>query len=637
MNWGLRALSIGLLLAFTLAGCDRDDAFSGGTPPGDGDDPDAVQPIAIDNIILLAEPPVLPSNATNEADGVTITAVARNANNVVVSDVPLTFTADSGALTVLDNVTNPSGRVNATLTTGGDPRNRTITVQASSGETQASITVAVTGTKMTVAGPQAIESGVTETFTVRLLDAGDVGLRDLTIEASSEQGNLVEPASAATNTNGRVTFEVTGTQGGQDVLTFSGADLEVTRTVQVSTFGIEFTTPATGTEVNLGDTVSVGMILRQDGNPASGQSVAFTTTRGTLSAQNVTTGGDGSAATVLTASGGAGPVLITASGPEGVSRKHAFELVATVPSTISVQAEPSTVAPGGEADVIAVVRDAASNPVKNQVVSFTLNDVSGGGLTASTDVTDSQGIAQTSYVASGAASARDGVTITARVDNPPTPVPADTATLTVAAPTLFLALGTDNQINKNDATATYEKVFNALITDAAGNPAPPTTVFRLSLRSYEYQKGRMVRGADIWVPQYNVEAGPNPDHFGTSGAYFGHPAFGCTSEDPQGTGNINLADDYNNNGQIDPVNVALVPSTVEIDADGVAAFTIRWPQNYAFWVLVRLTATATVSGTETTRRLDFVLPIAAEDVALANSPPNIVSPFGVSTLCIEAS
>src|SRR5690606_26870657 len=130
------------------------------------------------------------------------------------------------------------------------------------------------------------------------------------------------------------------------------------------------------------------------------------------------------------------------------------------------------------------------------------------------------------------------VEITAAFGDPT--VASDGATITVATPTLFMVIGTDNRVQKNDAEVTYDKVFSALITDSAGNPAPPETVFRLTLRSLEYQKGIMEQlptNDDPYRPTYTVVGGP---FFGTPGPYYGAGPFGCRTEDPTGAGIINL-------------------------------------------------------------------------------------------------
>ncbi|MEX0899360.1 MAG: Ig-like domain-containing protein [Gammaproteobacteria bacterium] len=645
MAWGPKTRIAAVFVFALLASCNSDDAFVGPGGGGGGGGPgDPVDPVAA-NIVLLADPPVLASNAINDENGVTITAIVRDTSNNVVPNVPLTFSADSGALTVLDNVTNENGRATATLTTGGDPQNRTTTVTVSAGEVESTITIDVTGTRISVSGATSLEAGETETYTVSLIHSGGAGIRDVTVQATSENGNTISPATAVTAVDGTAEFDVTGTAGGEDTLTFTGLGLSVSTDVLVSSYGITFSAPAANAEIAFGDSVTVNIVLRQDGTPLDGEEILFSTTRGTLSSFTQTTAGGGLASVTLTATGsdGAGPVIVTARGPEDVTRRLALEFVSTTPTAIEVQASPSTIAPEGTAAITAVVTDPDGNPVKGEAVRFSLSDLSGGQLLSSTDVTDSQGVARSTYQAGTASSALNGVEINADFGDPV--ISSDVATVTVAAPTVFMVLGTDNQIEKHDEDATYSKVFNALITDSAGNPASPDTVFRLTLRSLEYQKGFMALPAPPdtgdWVPVWLVSdtdpffGMPNGSPPPTFGPYYGYGPFGCRSEDPLGTGNINLAafGDYNNNGQIDPPSVASVPSTVEINEDGIASFRIRWPQNYALWVLVRLTATASVDGTESTRNLDFVLPIAVEDLNANAFPPNQVSPFGVAADC----
>ena len=636
MVWGPKTRIAVALVCTLLASCGNEDAFvgpGGGGTPGPGD-PTAAE---VESITLLAGPSTLKSDAIDDANGVTITAIARDADNNVVPGIALDFSADSGALNVADSVTGDNGRATAILTTGGDPSNRTVTVSVGAGDTTETITVDVVGTQLAASGPPSIESGESEDYVVTLRDAGGIGLRDVTVTATSANGNAITPAAGTTNVDGRVTFAVNGSTGGQDTLTFSGLNMSASVDVLVSTYGLAFIGPAADSELEFGDDVDVEVELRQNGAPLGGENIEFSTTRGTLSAITVPTDGSGRAIVNLMAAGGdgAGPVLVTATGPDNVSRKIALEFVATNPTSVTTQVEPSTIAPGDEAQVIAVVRDPDGNPVKNQTVRFSLTDLSGGSLSASSDITDSQGIARSTYVASNASSGIDGVEITAEFGDPI--IASDVANITVAAPTMFMVLGTDNRIEKNDAEVTYDKVFSALITDAAGNPAPAGTVFRLTLRGLEYQKGAFIKPApdERWAQVLSV---PDTDtYYGTPGPYYGFGPFGCRSEDPTGSGNINLADDYNNNDQIDPPGVAQVPATAEISEDGIAVFTVRWPQSYAMWVLVRLTATASVDGTESTRRMDFVLPMASADAGPDETPPNIVSPFGIAADCTDAT
>jgi hypothetical protein len=62
--------------------------------------------------------------------------------------------------------------------------------------------------------------------------------------------------------------------------------------------------------------------------------------------------------------------------------------------------------------------------------------------------------------------------------------------------------------------------------------------------------------------------------------------------------------------------------------------SILYPQDHAEWVHVKLTASATVSGTEASTSANFWLPILASDVDTANTtPPGVSSPYGVAAVC----
>jgi hypothetical protein len=93
--------------------------------------------------------------------------------------------------------------------------------------------------------------------------------------------------------------------------------------------------------------------------------------------------------------------------------------------------------------------------------------------------------------------------------------------------------------------------------------------------------------------------------------------------------------DLNQNGVLDPGGVATVsPSPVTTDSTGTANVTIYYPEDHANWVQVKLTATATVAGTQTTTSAIFYLPILATYLTNTSaSPPGAVSPYGTSANC----
>ena len=92
-----RLLSFGVLAAFAfIAGCGGTDNSI--TDPGGSVDP-GVQTAA--TVELLVSTPNLDSDQTN-TNSVTITATIKDANNVVVADVPVAFAADMNASITVD-------------------------------------------------------------------------------------------------------------------------------------------------------------------------------------------------------------------------------------------------------------------------------------------------------------------------------------------------------------------------------------------------------------------------------------------------------------------------------------------------------------------------------------------------------
>src|SRR5262245_34407252 len=143
-----------LLLCLTvslLTSCGGSDpAFT--TPPGQG-----TQPPELESLTLLTSSPQLPSDG---ALPVNLTAQVKDASNNLVPDLAVSFSSDSGSLTVLQPITDASGQALATLSTLGDPTNRTITVTASVSDgtdtLTDTITVGVIGSQLTITGPDSL-------------------------------------------------------------------------------------------------------------------------------------------------------------------------------------------------------------------------------------------------------------------------------------------------------------------------------------------------------------------------------------------------------------------------------------------------------------------------------------------------
>lgn len=101
----------------------------------------------------------------------TLTAVARDSNGVLIKGAVVSFLVKSGdgTIQVVRGTTDETGTASALLSAGGNKRNRAIVVGATSGSVSAAdVTVQVTGTRLNVSGvPSAVQVGdsVPLTFT----------------------------------------------------------------------------------------------------------------------------------------------------------------------------------------------------------------------------------------------------------------------------------------------------------------------------------------------------------------------------------------------------------------------------------------------------------------------------------------
>ncbi|WP_405229547.1 Ig-like domain-containing protein [Lentisalinibacter sediminis] len=603
---------MGLALgACSSGGTDNSFAGSGNGGTGGGAGPDAPTPATV---TVLTSSPQLPSAGGSE---VTITALVRDADNRVMADQPVVFSSTSGILTVNEVTTLENGTATASLGTAGDPTNRTITVTADVNGLTNSVDVNVAGTTITLQGPASLAQGDSATYSVVLADSNGDGIAGETVDVTSANGNTLASSSLVTDSQGQAQVQVTASAAGADTLsaTALGITDEVTLTVSDDSFVI--TAPASGTQVPLNTPVTVTVNWTVGGAAQAGETIGFSTTRGTLSAASAPTDANGDASVDLQASN-AGSAVITATNPDGTETTVQIQFVATTADSIEVQASPFSVAPSAQSSITAVVRDAAGNLVASKVVDFSLDDVTGGSLSAGSATTNTQGRATVSYTAGSTSSASDGVTITATVRD--TPAVTGSVNLTVDQREVDITLGTGNEINEPNQ-AQYRQEWIVQITDVQGAGVAGVTV-QMRVQSNAYFKGFWAYNdvASQWVQ--NVTAGP------------------CVDEDVNRNGVLDFGEDNNNNGTIEAGNIATVAAqstgggTFTTDDNGFGIVDVFYPQGFARWVDVTLTAQATVQGTETTEARSFVLPIAASDVTDENTnPPGNPSPFGQSGNC----
>ena len=374
------------LFALTLvAACGGDEGFIG--DPSSTNIGGIIGGPTASAVTMLASSPSLPSDG---GQTVTVNAIVRDANNVAIEGVTVVMSTDSGILTVADPVSDASGVVIGTLSGGGDPTNRTITVSADASGVVGSVSVDVIGTTLTISGPAALAQGFTAPYTMVLQDAGGNGIAGQDVTVDSASGNTLSATTLVTDVGGQVQVDLTASTAGADTVSATALGLAATADLFVSDDNFAITTPVSGTEIVLNTPTTVSLTWSVGGTPQAGQLISFSATRGTLTPLTATTNASG-VATVSIQSTNAGPSVISATNASGTSTGVQVEFIADTPAVIDVQASPFSIGPAEQSTITAIVRDAQNNLVKNQVVIFDLTDVTGGQLSVASSQTDSQG------------------------------------------------------------------------------------------------------------------------------------------------------------------------------------------------------------------------------------------------------
>jgi len=582
--------------------------------------------VAATDIKLLVSSPQINSDGS---ETVTLTALVRDFNNNLLSDVDVTFgttPGSSAAIQVTRGTTDTTGTAEALLTTGGDFSNRVIELVATAGSLTGRNDVEVSGTTIAISGVNSLVLGGSTTLSILLQDSGGNGIANRVVAITSNQGNTLSASTATTDANGQSTVQVTADSLINDTITASALGASGTTILVVNSADFSFimpnpTAPADQREIALGTSQTVTIRWLDAGIPQVGETINFFATRGTLTATSAVTDASGEASVEISSTT-AGPSVITAEAnmDDGPSSQVAVEFVATNPTSLILQATPTTlgVNPVGttnqQSTITAVVRDAANNLVKNQRVSFTLTDSTGGSIFPAAATTDSFGRASTVYTAGATPSAQNGVIINAVVAG----TISDEIRLTVAQQALFIKLGTGNLIQPVSDTQ-YAKPYSVLVTDANSNPVAGARV-ELNVDPTRYQKGSYV---------------PIIDENDACTGWGKRPTVVCLNEDQNSNGilDLNLNEDFNSNGILDPGNIATVPTTVTTDATGFAFFDVAYAREFT-WVEVQLKARATVAGSEASSTATFFLPGVVSDFDDCDiSPPGQESPYGQAITC----
>lgn len=603
--------------------------------------------VTVGSVSLIADTLLL---GTGAGSSVELTALIRDTNNVVLADIPVVFSSDSGEIVQIDAVTESNGVAKATLTTLTDKNIRDINVTARVQQQVSSLIISVVGTTVEVAAPASVVLGDTTTIDVFLTDSSDTGIQGQEISVVSSLGNSISDTSPVTfGAAGKASFTYTAVNSGVDNISVSALGSSNSAKVNISADAFAFN-DVSGEgdqvlEVTLNSAQALSVAWLVNDTPNSGADVTFNTTRGEIAATGASLDGAVTAHSVTDADGEAQTVVrsqyaglstISATGGEGnssVSTKKVIEFVAVNPSKVEVQVFPVQVSAGESSSIRAIVRDAQNNPVKNQVVVFSLDNSAGGAISSGTAVTNSQGLASTVFTAdSSTGSGVGGENLVVKAALQSDNSIFDQTDIAVGNRTLFFRFGTGNSITK-PSLSTYAKEFSIFVTDSSGNPVSNQQL-NVAVVSLGYRKGTWRQSEPGDFKFWEISA--------TSPEY--SPPIWCVTEDANFNGILDVdydadgnpipgsGEDTNGDGLITPGAWAVVERVVTSDENGIASFVVTYPQDVANWLDVRLQVSGFASGTENTAYRNYGLPVASEDVTNETSPPPS-NPFGVVQDC----
>jgi len=198
-----------------------------------------------------------------------------------------------------------------------------------------------------------------------------------------------------------------------------------------------------------------------------------------------------------------------------------------------------------------------------------------------------------------------------------------------------VTLGSGNKLEKIEGRK-YSVFYSALVTDANGTPVNDAEVI-LSIYPSFYAKGTldMVKqpGEEKEKLTALINATCRNEDLNRNGLLDTEDTNNNgqfdAGEDKNGN-NLFDTEDINGNGQLEPGNVVTVDNlTLTTDDTGFANFNVVYAIQFAEWVLVEITARATVAGSEGINRLELQTTCEAGDNLQGLCP--LPNPFGVGT------
>lgn len=582
------------------------------------------------SIVVLTSAAAIPSDSRT---GTTITVFVKDASNRALkgATVDLSTTDAGSVLQVPSNVTGDDGTLTATLKSNNKD-NRSIEIKAAITNTTLTgvVVVPVTGSTVTISGPQALTAGKSGSYTIAVRDSGGTPLSLKEVTVKSTLSNGITPIKLTTDVSGQATFILSASTAGSDTVsvTAAGATGVVPVSIVAASASVTISGIALNQEIPVGTPRPVDVVLVDaSGTPVGNSVVNITTTRGPatsdaaglLPIDRVTTAVNGRATFYISSSSaGVNNISVQSVLTGKPSASTQIEFISSNPTVINLQIGKPVIpinlggSSANTSPLVATVRDPQGNPVKNVTVNFTAeNDPSSGSINPPSATTDSGGVASVAFVSGPNISGPNLVNLRATVAG--LPAVTSTANMTVSGREVSVRLGTGNSIAVDGVR--YKYPWTALVVDSSGAPIQGANV-AIQLITVEYKKGSWTKASGSWAPETGAVNCPGED--GLNG---GVP-----------NSRMDAGEDININNALDGFGIATAFFNAGslTGANGFVDFDIIYPKTFALWTKIRIDAKITVSGSESVISESFYLPILRDD-ATGDSPPALADlrgPFG---------
>lgn len=584
------------------------------------------------------------------ADGtssVTFTVYALTSGNASVPGATINVAATNGViLSKASVITTDEGATLTMVAVSSDQTKRISTLTAScvgctSSPATSQVNVIGASIALTNSLASLIVGSASATLSTTIKDVFGVAMSGVTVSFAATDSAVLglSASTGVTNNLGVATVLVSGLKAGDASINVSALGNAKS---QVYISGVAATVLAVTSPAN--NTVLVTNIAQTIAVSAPGAStVTFATTLGRFgngsASQTISVaGGNASADLTVSQAGTASITIIDNNTPS--PRTASLTLVVSPPvsaaNKILLSASQTTLpvaTAGSQSSLTLTARAISSNgstdqSVANVPILFSMTGGPGAGesLTPALAYTNSAGYALATFTAGSAVSISNGIVISAMIQGSSpivqtgTSPSSNTIPLTVGGQSLSVAFGPASVLGESSDKTLYIQAYSVQVTDANNNPVSGQIV-TLRMRPVAFSLGSACTVTKTFCSEdVNGNGSRDPDEDGVRTLIPNDSvALGvssCPTILPPVTGTLD--------GNLTPQNSdgGGVPSMVTTDASGVAAFNLTYLKGSALWVVNKLTATVSSSGTETSKSTIFRLAASEPDTTTCYLPPS---------------